>query len=76
MEDSEDEVKRKIKRCFCWDPESIRKNNKAELEKDPNFVPNEDFITGNTLLEYVKFIIFPYTGHFKVNRPTKFGGPR
>jgi tyrosyl-tRNA synthetase len=30
---------------------------------------------GNPIVELVEFVIFPWTNHFQIDRPAKFGGP-
>ena len=52
MEDTESEVKRKIKSSFC---------EPGNVEKNPP-------------LEYIKFIVLPMKGEFKVERKEEYGG--
>ena len=52
MEDSKEDVERKIKKAFC--PEKV--------------------IEGNPLFDYIKYIIFPKDGEFRLIRAEKNGG--
>ena len=54
MEDSEQEVKTKLKKAYC-PPEVIE---------------------GNPCYEYIKYITFPWFGHFKVERSEQNGGDK
>lgn len=52
MEDSEADVKTKIKKAFC--------------------PPQE--VEGNPCLEYIKYVVLPWFGHFEVSRKEENGG--
>mmetsp|Transcript_46763 Transcript_46763/g.119300 ORF Transcript_46763/g.119300 Transcript_46763/m.119300 type:complete len:399 (-) Transcript_46763:190-1386(-) len=54
MEDTEQEVRTKLKKAFC--------------------PPGE--VAGNPCFEYIKYITFPWHGHFAVERPDANGGNR
>jgi tyrosyl-tRNA synthetase len=54
MEDSEQEVKTKLKKAFC--PPGV--------------------IEGNPCYEYIKYITFPWFGHFRVERAEGNGGDK
>lgn len=54
MEDSEQEVKTKLKKAYC--PPGV--------------------IDGNPCYEYIKYIAFPWFGHFKVERSEENGGDK
>jgi len=49
--------------------------DEEQLKLDPKYVaPKEDFTSNNSILEYARDIIIATLGHFKLTRPTKYGG--